>query len=121
MPSTIKLVQLRGACEDQRDLFRRLFGRQVTLTLELAEKHAADFDFSWAAQNLLPVPLWAEYERQEAPLWAEYQRQEALLWAEYERQETPLLAEYERQKAPLWAEYERQKACLFTTLYLSTP
>ena len=99
MPSTITLAQLRGACKEQKDLFKRTFGEQVHLTLALAEKHAGDFNFDWAAQHLLPAPLWAEYERQQAPL----------------------LAEYERQKAPLWAEYERQEACLFTTLYLSAP
>ena len=132
MPSTITLAQLSDACSAQRDLFKQTFGEQVHLTLELAEKHAADFDFDWAAQTLLPrallaeyerqkAPLWAEYERQEAPLWAEYERQVAPLWAEYVRQTAPLRAEYERQKAPLWAEYERQVAHLFTTLYLSAP
>ena len=132
MPSTITLAQLRGACSAQRDLFKQTFGEQVHLTLELAEKHAADFDSDWAAQTLLPrallaeyerqkAPLWAEYERQKAPLWAEYERQKAPLWAEYERQEAPLWDEYERQRAPLWAGYQRQKARLFTTLYLSAP
>ena len=99
MPSTLTLAQLRAACKEQRVLFNRTFGEQVHLTLELAEKHAADFDFDWAAQTLLPRALLAEYERQKAPLWAEY----------------------ERQEAPLCAEYERQVAHLFTTLYLSAP
>ena len=44
---TITLAQLRQAraCSKQCDLFKRLFGKQVTVTVELARQHAADF--SW--------------------------------------------------------------------------
>ena len=80
MPSTITLAQLSDACRAQRDLFKQTFGGQVHLTLELAEKHAADFDFDWAAQNLLPRVLLSEYKRQEAPILAEYERQKACLF-----------------------------------------
>ena len=80
MPATIKLSQLKNACQPQQDLFRRLFGAEVHLTLDLAKQYAPDFDFNWAAEYLLPAPLWAEYERQKAPRWAEYERQKAQIF-----------------------------------------
>jgi len=58
MPSQITLTQLRKAGADKRqtDLFKELFGESVTLTLDLARKHAQDFDFGWIAGNLLVSP-----------------------------------------------------------------
>jgi hypothetical protein len=113
-----------GACEDQRKVFAAEWPDGVVLS-EQSLYRAAELglNLGWFADEYLPTPLWAEYERQEPPLWAEYKRQEApllaeykrqeaRLWAEYQRQVALLLAEYERQRAPLWAEYQRQEARL---------
>ena len=63
MPSQITLTQLRKAGADKRqtDLFKELFGESVTLTLDLARKHAQDFDFGWGAQHLLSPSARAAY------------------------------------------------------------
>jgi 6-phosphofructokinase len=50
--TTAKLRE-RNACLDQIALFKRLFGSEVVVTVELAVKHADDFDFEWATDNLL--------------------------------------------------------------------
>lgn len=50
---TYEQLQSLGACGEQRIRFRQLFGEQVTWTMELAEKHAGEFDWTWAAEHLL--------------------------------------------------------------------
>ena len=109
------LAQLKEAkaCKEQVELFAKLFGDYVEVTPEACLAVADKFDWTWAAQNLLSVKSYAEYQRQQAPLWAEYLRQEAPLWAEYQRQMASLYAEYERQRVPLWEEYKRQQAPLY--------
>ena len=97
-----QLVQL-GACSDQADQLFELFGdKTVKVTRALCIKHAADFDFDWAARNLLPTPALVEYEKVRAPAWAEYKKVEA-----------PALAEYEKVEAPAWAEYKKAAAAAF--------
>jgi hypothetical protein len=60
---TLAALKARGACADQRVLFRKLFGRSVLVTPELCAKHAQVFNFHWAARHLLSAPAQAEYER----------------------------------------------------------
>ncbi len=74
------------------------------MTLKRCLDHAREFDWNWAANNLLSPTQRAEYERVEASALAEYRRIEA-----------PALAEYERVQAPAWAEYKRAKAQAFFT------
>jgi hypothetical protein len=71
---TIDTLTAKDACAPQVDLFRELFGESVTITPELCVEHAAQFDWGWAAENLLTPNSRAEYERVCAPAWAEYKR-----------------------------------------------
>ena len=110
---TYEMLKGWGANCDGLERFREVFPNNADLTEENLTLAAREhLDLGWFAQHFLPMPLLAEYERQQAPLWAEYERQKAPLLAEYERQEAPLLAGYRRQKAPLLAEYRRQQAPL---------
>ena len=113
---TIDMLYARDACQPQVDLFSHLFGQSAEVTPEACTAVADQFDWTWAAHNLLPSPLWAEYKRQRAPLWDEYDRQ----CDEYARQCAPLRAEYERQCAALRGEYDRRCAALFAALYLAS-
>ena len=70
----ITLKMLEGACEPQRDLFSELFGEEVELTLELCIEHAAEFDWYWAAENLLQPKATAEYDKAIAPARAAYKK-----------------------------------------------
>ena len=99
---TLRQLDAKGACQDQRDKFKEIFGSQVEVTLDLCIKHAQDFDFNWAANYLLSSTAWAEYERVRASARAEYARVTA-----------PARAEYERVRAPARAEYERVRASAF--------
>ena len=80
MSIMISYAELEGwACEDQRELFRKLFGDNLVLHSKeeaeaLAREHAAVFDWQSAAANLLPLPRWEQYETAVATLFA------SLLW-----------------------------------------
>jgi hypothetical protein len=70
---TLKLSQLiaANACQWQVDKFRARFGEFVEVTRELCESVANEFDFDWAAANLLSAPARAKYKRVAAPAWAD--------------------------------------------------
>jgi hypothetical protein len=76
MASTLKVQTLirKGACKDQVSLFRDRFGNSVEVTEALCLSVARNFDFIWAAQNLLTPTAFAEYRRAVMPVWAAYTR-----------------------------------------------
>jgi len=61
---TAKLLVSMGACHEQVKLFRKLFGTSVKVTLKGCVKAASQFDFDWAACNLLSAPAEAEYRKE---------------------------------------------------------
>jgi hypothetical protein len=95
---TLKLQTIidKRACPEQVKLFRKVFGKSVRVTEPLCVRMANQFDFTWAAQNLLTPEGVTEYTRVIAPA----------------------LAEYARVRAPAWAEYERVSALAFARWYL---
>jgi hypothetical protein len=99
-----------NACRDQVELFRVNFGESVEVTEELCLSVSDRFAWTWAAENLLSAPAWAEYARVATSALAEYERAVAPALAEYERAIAPARAEYVRVRAPAWAEYERAVA-----------
>ena len=72
----VTATQLRKlrACQEQVDLFVATFGESVEITEALCLEHAGNFDWDWAAYNLLPAPAWADYERAMASAEADYER-----------------------------------------------
>ena len=93
------LIDLR-ACDEQVELFRAKFGESVDITPELCESVASEFDFDWAARNLLPPAALAEFKRVTDAAYAEYRRVRDTAYAEYKRVTAPAYAEYERVRAP---------------------
>src|SRR5208282_2710189 len=89
----------RKACQEQVDLFRAKFGESVDITEELCVSVATEFNFDWAAQELLTAPALAEYECVTAQALAEYERVTAQAQAEYKRVTTQAWAEYQRGTA----------------------
>jgi hypothetical protein len=61
MARIITLQQLENACIEQRNLFRILFGESVEVTEELSIYHADEFDWNWAADNLLSPKAQSKY------------------------------------------------------------
>ena len=131
---TAELLRAKYACGSQVVLFESLFPEGVEITQELCVKHARDFDWSWAAKNLLPekqredyaegrgllmkdyaakrAPLLVDYEAKHAPLLAGYMAKCAPLWADYAAKDASLWADYEAKRAPLRADYEAKRAPL---------
>ena len=56
-----KLYSL-GACKPQADRFAALYPGGGKVTRALCFKHARDFDWNWAARNLLPAPAYRAYD-----------------------------------------------------------
>ena len=111
------ILRRKGACADQVKVFEDLFGtRTVEVTEALCVEHASRFDWDWAARNLLPAPLSADYEAKCAPLLADYEAKCAPLLADYQAKRASLLADYEAKRASLWADYEAKCASLFGRL-----
>jgi hypothetical protein len=96
MKITSKLLRAKRACKAQVDLFKALGGDTLELTEALCVKHASEFDWAWAADNLLSAPAWAEYDRVRASAGAEYDRVVAPARAEYDRVVAPASAKYNR-------------------------
>jgi hypothetical protein len=119
MTITAKRLKELGACQDQIDAFRAIWGDgPAPMTVEAAIDHAEAFDWRWAARMLLTDAAYAEYDRATAPAWAEYGRATAAARAEYDRATAPAWAEYKRAMSAAWAEYWRARARAFATLYI---
>ena len=116
---TLKQLDKRGACTEQRDLFEKLFGAAVDITKKLCIKHASDFDWTWAARNFLSAPARAEFDKARASAVAEYGKACASAWAEYDKACAPARAEYDKACAPAWAEYDKVCASAFADAALS--
>jgi hypothetical protein len=125
---TLQTLIDKRACRAQVDLFRQTFGASVEITPALCESVAAQFDWTWASNNLLTPAARAEYERVRGPALAEGKRVQGAALAEYKRVQGPAyaeckrvtdaaLAEYERVQGAAIAEYERVCARTFGQLF----
>ena len=99
----ITLRMLRGACIEQKALFKREWPDGAPATLEnVLRAVELGLDLSWGAGHWFTSEALAEYARQRATILAEYESQHAPIWAECQRQRATLRAEYKRQLAPIW-------------------
>ena len=98
-------AMLKGACEDQRKLFRKVFPDGAPITVAAARKaQKAGLDVLWLV-NILPSPLDDEYRAKCKPLDAEYWAKRKPLDAEYWAKCKPLYDEYRAKCKPLYDEY----------------
>ncbi len=125
---TLKRLKELGACADELLKFEQLFGAEVAVTEEAFVKHYQDFNFNWAANNLLSAHALVDYERVIAHALADYERVRDAALAEYDRVSDPVWdecmrvidpasAEYERVRDAAWAEYRRVRAITFCRLF----
>lgn len=78
---TLQTLLYKGACEEQTDLFKKLFpDGQVTVTVELAMALADKWSWDWAAETLLSDDGWREWLRETQPAEDTYQRQMRPFW-----------------------------------------
>ena len=124
MRITKALLESKGACADQVELFAKLFPRGVTLTEAVCVKHAHEFEWHWAAKHLLSYTAWEEYWKIDSLARAEYKKAtdlalveyakvKGLARAEYVKVEGLARAEYVKVKGLAWAEYKKQCSIAF--------
>ena len=70
---TLSQLKAAGACANALQRFAAAFGESVQVTPALAGKYADQFDWKWAADNLLSIPAWTEYEAARVAAWAKYE------------------------------------------------
>jgi hypothetical protein len=132
MKITAKMLEDKGACKDQIDIFREEWPRGATVTKKNALRAVElGLDIYWAAERFLTAAAWAEYEKVEAAArveynkvtaaaWAEYKKVSAKVraaaWAEYHKVTAAALAKYEKVRAAALAEYKKACALAFVKL-----
>lgn len=92
MKVTAQILRDRDACEEQVDVFIRLFGdgTEVVITKGRCAKFADTFDWDWAAEYLLSHAAWEEYDQETSKLYQEIMEKIAPftfrhdLWEKYE-------------------------------------
>jgi hypothetical protein len=115
-PINAQLLKKLEACFPQVELFEKIFGEEdAPLSVETAVKRASDFDWDWAAMNLLSEENRETYEEAKAHLLKTYKEAKAHLLKTYEKAKAPLRKTYEEAKAPLLKTYKEAKAPLRKT------
>lgn len=69
---TLARLKKAGACSEQIDRFRRLFGEQVEVTEALCAELAHAFDWGWAAEHLLSPLAEEVYDAALDQAWEAY-------------------------------------------------
>lgn len=67
------LIKL-GACMDQLEKFKKLFGKKIKLTEKIVLQHYKEFNMEWAVFKLLSTSAWEEYDKIRASAWEEYEK-----------------------------------------------
>jgi hypothetical protein len=113
---TITASMLKGACANQRALFKATFPDGASVTVASARKaRRAGLDVLWLA-DLLPAPLDAEYLAKRDALDAEYLAKRDALDAEWQAKCDALYAEYLAKRDALDAEWQAKRAPLLVRL-----
>ena len=117
MEISARILRRKRACVSQVKEFINVFGKaNITITKKLCIAHAQIFNWDWAAENLLPSRLYADYEAKRAPLYADLVAKLDLLYVAYEAKRAPLYVEHAAKRAPLDADYEAKSAPLYAVL-----
>jgi len=106
---TLAQLKAKGACADQRNEFKRRFGSQVEISVDLCLSVASVFDWTWAAHNFLSPPAGRAYEEATAPARRAYKEACARARRAYEEACAATWRAYEEACATTWRAYE--EAC----------
>ena len=106
-PTITKQMLIDGnACAHQVELFERMFGDSVVVTVARAKEVAHLFNWEWAVR-LLDDEAGSAYTRSTAAARADYTRDGADALAEYKRVADAARDEYKRVADAARAEYTR--------------
>ena len=129
---TVEMLQAHGACDSQVTLFRELFGETVDVTVEVCVLHAIEFYLGWAASNLFPASIMADYEAKIAPIRADYRAKRKIIRDDndakrkiidddYDAKLKPIQDDYDAKLKIIRADYDAKRAPLFAECYLAIP
>jgi len=93
---TVELLRRLGACQEERDFFAKLFPDGTEVTVELCVKHAGDFDWSWAAEELLTFKAYDVYDADMDTVFAAQREAEKPIDAEYSEAMKPYEDAYQK-------------------------
>ena len=132
---TITLEQLKkhNACCSQVKLFEETFSESVSFNskaefIKVVTELAQDFNFHWAAENLLEGdtfglykeatdPHWKVYQEAVAPHRKAYEEVMASRWKVYEDDVAPYWKTYAEASSPYWKAHNKAVARTFATCY----
>jgi hypothetical protein len=102
---TLQTLIDEDACSQQVDLFRAKFGESVEVTEALCRSVASEFDWDWAAHNLLSKNGDADYLAKLKPLEDDYLAKRKPMDDDYEAKIKPLYDDYMAKIKPLEDDY----------------
>jgi len=131
MKISARILRRTRACVSQVNEFVNVFGEaSITVTEELCVSYAPVFDWDWAAKNLLPSRLYADYADKFISFEAEYKAKRAPLYANYAAKCAALAAlraedvakfvsfdaEYAAERDEIYAEYAAERDEIYDDL-----
>jgi hypothetical protein len=116
---TYDTLRTAGACQEQRELFRQLFPKGTEVTEELCVRHAQDFDWEWAAENLLDDATRKVYNDAEAPAWKAYEDAVGAALKAYDDTAASAWKVYDDTRASALRAYTNTAASAFAKAWLS--
>jgi len=105
---TLTLLQAKGACQEEMDVFQELYPDGVIPTPDECEKVQYRFSFSWAATHLLTLKQWVEYRTLRERARVKYVRDSADSYAQRELAYAHLQAALSAVRDPAIAERNRK-------------
>ena len=106
---TVEMLQAHGACTSQVKLFRELFGETVDVTVEVCVLHAIEFYLGWAASNLFPASIMADYEAKIAPIRDDYRAKRKIIRDDNDAKRKIIDDDYDAKIAPIRADYRAKR------------
>ena len=127
MTTMITKRMLRGACEKQRDIFRKEWPKGAEATLENVLRGVElGLDLDWGTRWFTPEAL-EEYERQRLAAWKEWVVKHSAIWGKYGRTRrwdyyglTQTWGKYERERKEIRAEFQRQHAAIWLEAFMAS-
>ncbi len=121
---TLETLKLMNACYGQALLFQELFGDSVEITPELCIKHANDFDYNWAARNLLSKTGYDKYLIEKNAAWDKYRSEKNAAWDKFRATGHATSNKYlteenvalDKYRAERHAAYDKYCAAFFSSL-----
>ena len=138
---TLETLKSKKACNEQVELFQKMFGDSVEITPELCIKHAKYFYFNWAAKNLLSNAAlnkynaeknaaWEKYDAErnaasdkyhaeENAAWEKYDAERNAAYDKYNAEKNAALDKYHVEENAAWEKYRDERASIFANAYIN--